>query len=91
MTKMKEQLKNDFENVLKTELDFQNWIPWFKRDKLSKYRTISYNAFYPLAGCAAHLRASITKIAQLQHSCRNQLGRDCINLSPASYIHGEMI
>lgn len=91
MTKMKEQLNNDFENVLKTELDFQNWIPWFKRDKLSKYRTISYNAFYPLAGWAAHLRASITEIAQLQQPCKNLPGRDCINLSPASCFHGEMI
>ena len=79
--KMKEQLKNDFEDVLRTELDFQNRIRGFRGDKLSDYRNISYNSFYLLAGCAAHLRATITEIAQLQQPDKNQPGRDCINLS----------
>lgn len=46
--------------------------------------------FYPLAGCAAHLRASITEIAQLQHPYKNLSGRDCFNLSLASCILGVM-
>ena len=81
MRKMKAQLKNDFEDVLRTEFDLQHRITWFRGDKLSEYRNISYNSFYLLAGCAAHLRATITEIAQLQHPYKNQPGRDCINLS----------
>lgn len=64
---MKDRLKKHFEDILRTELDFQSKIPGFRGDKLSKYRNISHNSFYPLAGCAAHLRAPITEIAQPQH------------------------
>ena len=90
MRKMKEQLKNGFEDVPRTEFDFQPRITWFRGNKLSEYRNISYNSFYPLAGCAAYLRASITEIAQLQQPYKNLSGRDCVNLSLASCIHGEM-
>jgi hypothetical protein len=61
-----------------------------KDDKMNKIRTISYNSFYLLAGCAAHLKASITEIAQLQQPYKNLSRRDCVSLSLASCINGEM-
>ncbi len=50
-------------------------------DKMISVRTFYVKTVYPLAGCAAHLRASITEIAQLQQPYKNLPG-EIVSISP---------